>query len=39
MKKNIYNKEKDYSLDNSDNYNESFDYKIDEVIEKTRVKT
>jgi hypothetical protein len=34
MKKNIYNKEKDYSLDNSDNYNESFDYKIDEVIEK-----
>lgn len=34
MKKNIYNKEKDYSLDNSDNYSESFDYKIDEVIEK-----
>jgi len=34
MKKNIYNKEKDYSLDNSDNYNDSFDYKIDEVIEK-----
>jgi hypothetical protein len=34
MKKTIYNKEKDYSLDNFDNYNESFDYKIDEVIEK-----
>jgi hypothetical protein len=34
MKKTIYNKEKDYSLDNSDNYNEFFDYEIDEVIEK-----
>lgn len=34
MKKNVYNKEKDYSLDNSDNYNESFDYTIDDVIEK-----
>jgi hypothetical protein len=34
MKKNINNKEKDYSLDNFDNYNESFDYKIDQVIEK-----
>jgi hypothetical protein len=34
MKKNIYNKDKDYSLDNSDNYNESFDYNIEEVIEK-----
>jgi hypothetical protein len=34
MKKTIYTKEKDYSLDNSDNYNEFFDYEIDEVIEK-----
>jgi len=34
MKKNVYNKEKDYSLDNSDNYNEFFDYKIEDVIEK-----
>jgi hypothetical protein len=34
MKKNIYNKDKDYSFDNSDNYNESFDYNIEEVIEK-----
>ena len=32
--KNISIKENDYSLDNSDNYNDSFDYKIDEVIEK-----
>jgi len=34
MKQNIYNKEKDYSLDNSDNYNQDFDYTINEVIEK-----
>jgi hypothetical protein len=31
---NIFNKTKDYSLSNLNNYNKNFDYKINEVIEK-----
>ena len=34
MKTNIFNKTKDYSLTNLNNYNKNFDYKINEVIEK-----
>jgi hypothetical protein len=34
MKTSISDKEKDFSLHNFDNYNKTFDYEIDEVIEK-----
>ena len=34
MKTSIFNEIKDYSLSNLDNYNKTFDYKADEVINK-----
>jgi len=34
MKTNVFNNNKDYSLNNVDNYNKKFEYKVEDVIDK-----